>query len=252
MVALRWLAASAVAFASVTGAFAGVHAAAASDSDKTSAAVAALKASLGNGQAQFGRYRRITRRRVMIVWHAVLSVLQDLEFHARGIYSLSSSQMVPHLNLEEGTMLCRDIMKTNVECVSPLTTAGEAARRMRDQNVGFLPVCGEHMQALGTVTDRDIAVRLVAEGRPLDTPVDLLMTTEVVACRPEDELDHARDLMAQSHKSRIICINREGRIEGVISLSDIAQIDDLAGAVTLHQVSERESRGDSGNQLGLM
>jgi CBS domain-containing protein len=149
-------------------------------------------------------------------------------------------------------MLCRDIMKTDVECVSPFTTAEEAARRMRDQNVGFLPVCGERMQALGTVTDRDIAVRLVAEGRSLDTPVDMLMTTEVVACRPEDDLDYARELMAQSHKSRIICINREGRIEGVISLSDIAQIDDSSGAVTLRQVSEREWRGDSGHQPSTM
>src|SRR5262249_47263149 len=58
-------------------------------------------------------------------------------------------------------MRCEEIMKRDIECVSPKTSASEAARRMRDQNVGFLPVCQPEKKVVGTVTDRDIAVRLV-------------------------------------------------------------------------------------------
>lgn len=145
-------------------------------------------------------------------------------------------------------MLCSDVMKTDVECVSPQTTLRDAARRMRDQNVGFLPVCDRSMCAIGTITDRDIAVRGVAEGQSLETPVAAILTPEVIACRPEDDLSYARELMAQHQKSRIMCIDRSGRIEGVISLSDIAQLDQQQGAMTLRDVSARESRGDSGRQ----
>ena len=142
-------------------------------------------------------------------------------------------------------MNCSEIMKTDIECVSAQTSVQAAARKMRDQNVGFLPVCNESMNVLGTVTDRDIAVRAVAENLPAGTPVDALMTHEIIACRPEDDLSYARELMAQHQKSRIMCISRSGRLEGVISLSDLAQLDEQAGADTLRQVSSREARGDS-------
>jgi CBS domain-containing protein len=140
-------------------------------------------------------------------------------------------------------MLCQDIMKTDVECVSPQTPVRDAARKMRDQNVGFLPVCDPAMRPVGTLTDRDIAIRLVAEDQPATTPVDRIASRDVIACRPEDDLDYARELMAQKQISRIMCINRSGRIEGVISLSDIVECDDIAGALTLREVSGREARG---------
>jgi CBS domain-containing protein len=133
-------------------------------------------------------------------------------------------------------------MKTNVECVSPETSVREAACRMRDQNIGFLPVCDEDERVMGAVTDRDIALRIVAEGESSDTPVQSVMCMQVVACRSEDDLAYARRLMAHHRKSRIMCVDAEGRLEGVISLSDIAQIDEQAGAATLREVSGREAR----------
>jgi CBS domain-containing protein len=143
-------------------------------------------------------------------------------------------------------MLCRDLMKTDVECVSVQSTIGDAARKMREQNVGFLPICDDEMRAIGAVTDRDITVRAVADGLPASDPVAAILTHHVVACRPEDDLAYARELMAQHQISRIMCINRSGRLEGVISLSDITQFDDQAGAFTLQQVSAREVRSNSG------
>src|SRR5438128_730521 len=79
-------------------------------------------------------------------------------------------------------MLCRDIMKTDVECVSARTPIKEVARKMRDRNVGFAPVCDENWRVLGTITDRDIAIRMVAEELSPNTPVHALMTHEVIAC----------------------------------------------------------------------
>lgn len=139
-------------------------------------------------------------------------------------------------------MNCEQIMKTDIECVSPETTVRDVARRMRDHQIGFLPVCDEFMRPLGAVTDRDLALRVLAEDRSAETEVSTVMTSEVVACRPEDDLEYARELMAQRHKSRIMCVSRAGRLEGIISLSDIAQRDERSGAATLRQVSEREAR----------
>ena len=140
-------------------------------------------------------------------------------------------------------MKCEEIMKRDVECVSPRDTVEEAAVRMRDENIGFLPVCDESTKVLGTLTDRDIAIRLVAARKPASTSVEDVMTHEVVACRPEDDIRDAERVMAKNHKSRILCVDEGGRLVGVISLSDIAQHErGRRASDTLREVSEREAR----------
>jgi CBS domain-containing protein len=140
-------------------------------------------------------------------------------------------------------MRCETIMKNDVECITPQTTVQDAARRMRDGGFGFLPVCDASRKALGTVTDRDLAVRILAEGRAPSTPVDAVLTREVVACQPGDDLRRAEDLMGRYQKSRIMCVDGDGKLVGVISLSDIAQKEKGARAAqTLRQVSGREAR----------
>lgn len=140
-------------------------------------------------------------------------------------------------------MRCEEIMKRDVECLSPRNTIEDAALRMRDSNVGFLPVCDPSKKVLGTLTDRDIVVRCVAARAPMSTLVETVMTREVVACRPQDDIQRAEQLMAQHAKSRIMCLDENGRLVGVISLSDIAQVEDGARALdTLRQVSQREVR----------
>ena len=136
-------------------------------------------------------------------------------------------------------MQCQEIMKRNVECVSPGERTADAARKMRDANVGFLPVCGDDGKVLGTLTDRDIAIRLVAENQPGDRPIEEIMTKEVVACRPDADLHEATRLMREHHKSRILCTEADGRLLGVISLSDIAQVAEDSSD-TLRDVSARE------------
>jgi CBS domain-containing protein len=140
-------------------------------------------------------------------------------------------------------MLCQEVMKREVHCVSLKDTVEEAARRMRDANIGFLPVCDQAKKVIGALTDRDIAIRVVAAGKPTTTPVEAAMTRQVVACRPSDDLEHAQGLMAEGQKSRIMCLDADGHLVGVISLSDIAQHEDDARASdTFRQVTEREVR----------
>jgi CBS domain-containing protein len=148
-------------------------------------------------------------------------------------------------------MRCSELMKTDIECVSPETSLRDAARKMRDENIGFLPVCNESMRATGTITDRDIAVRAVADGLPESTPVERCMTRNVISCRANDDVELARELMERHHKSRIVCTNESGRIEGIISLSDIADLDERSAARTLRRVSQREIRGHTFSPPGL-
>ena len=140
-------------------------------------------------------------------------------------------------------MLCRDLMKTDVRCVTPETTIAVAAALMRDEQAGFLPICDTAGNVLGTITDRDIAIRVVAEYEPPDRPVDLFMTRDVIACQSGESLDTAQEAMAEFQVSRILCVDENGLLEGVISLSDIAQVaGDGAASATLRNVSAREAR----------
>jgi CBS domain-containing protein len=96
---------------------------------------------------------------------------------------------------------------------------------------------------LGAITDRDIALRIVADGRPATTAIGDVMTREVVACAPGDDMRRAEELMGKQHKSRMIVADEDWRLLGVISLSDIAQVEDASRASqTMKQVTEREAR----------
>jgi CBS domain-containing protein len=141
-------------------------------------------------------------------------------------------------------MLCRDLMKTEVECVSPKTTVQEAATLMKEANIGFLPVCEDGtLDVLGTITDRDIVIRVVAAGESLSQPIQRFISRRVVAARSTDTLEDAQDLMAQEKVSRILCISPRDELEGIISLSDIAQVEEgRRASATLQSISEREAR----------
>jgi CBS domain-containing protein len=115
---------------------------------------------------------------------------------------------------------------------------------MRDAGIGFLPVCDDERHLLGVLTDRDIAVRVCATGRaPSETPVQDIMSRDIVGCSPSDPVSVAESLMAKNLKSRIVMIDDDGRLVGLISLVDLAQYEDpLAVARLVRQVGIREFR----------
>jgi CBS domain-containing protein len=114
---------------------------------------------------------------------------------------------------------------------------------MRDEQIGFLPICNSVGNVIGILTDRDIAIRVVANNRSANEPVERFMSLAVVACRSDEDLSVAQDLMGEMQLSRIVCVDEDGRVEGVISLSDIAQLGDgVDAAATLRSVTVREAR----------
>jgi CBS domain-containing protein/RNA polymerase-binding transcription factor DksA len=141
-------------------------------------------------------------------------------------------------------MRCEEIMNQELEVVREQDSVQAAAQRMRDANIGFVPVCADSLRVVGTVTDRDLAVRVCAENRPADTTqVGEIMTRDVVTCRPSDDVRHAERLMGEHQKARIMVIDEAEVLVGVISLSDIAEREaPQQAARTLRDVSAREGR----------
>jgi CBS domain-containing protein len=140
-------------------------------------------------------------------------------------------------------MLCMDVMRRDVLRIAPTDTVEAAARRMRDANVGLLPVCDRAGKVLGTITDRDITIRATAEGRlPAACAIEDVMTPEVVSCRGTDELSRVEELMGRRKKSRILVTTEDGRLEGIVSLSDVAQYEGArqTGA-TVRELTTREA-----------
>ena len=138
---------------------------------------------------------------------------------------------------------CADVMKREVQIVGENDTVQRAAELMTMGNVGFLPVCDAQRKVVGTVTDRDIVVRVIAKGRPsANTRVGEMMTRDVVACLPDDELTLAEQFMAQHQVSRILITDEQRTLQGVINLSDVAQREPTRRATrTLRAVAAREA-----------
>jgi CBS domain-containing protein len=138
-------------------------------------------------------------------------------------------------------MRCQEIMKRPVVYCKETEVVQAAALKMRDANIGFLPICGADGRVVGILTDRDIALRACAEGLDVRmTPIAEVMTRQIVSCRPGDDVRLVEGLMARNHKSRVLIIDEAGKPAGVVSLSDIARFDRVYAAETMRQVSSRE------------
>ena len=122
-------------------------------------------------------------------------------------------------------MNCRDVMTKDPACCVPTDSAARAAKVMKTENIGSLPVCeGRHSRKLvGIVTDRDLALYVVAENRnATSTQVQDLMTKEPFACRPEDDLQNALDAMQSHQVRRIPIVDATGQLVGIIAQADVA------------------------------
>lgn len=119
-------------------------------------------------------------------------------------------------------MQLKDLMTPNVEVVRPDTPLREAADRMRDLNVGVMPVC-EGERLVGILTDRDIAVRAVAAGDdPNTTRVADVMSGDVAFCYEDQPVEEATELMERLQIRRLPILDRDDSLVGIISLGDLA------------------------------
>ncbi|WP_114394936.1 CBS domain-containing protein [Oleisolibacter albus] len=135
-------------------------------------------------------------------------------------------------------MQIRDIMTKDVELVSPTTSLQEAARKMRDADTGFLPV-GEDDRLVGTVTDRDITVRCVAEGaNPGQATVRDAMSEALVYVFDDQDSVEAAQIMAEKAVKRLPVLNRDKRLVGVVSLGDVSQSDDDIAGLTQSDIAQ--------------
>jgi CBS domain-containing protein len=137
-------------------------------------------------------------------------------------------------------MKVKNVMTPAPQCVGPDTPVKEAARQMRSLNVGVLPVCSND-RIVGMVTDRDLAMRTLAEECDIDQAcVRDAMTPQVVYCFEDDEVQGAAQKMEERQVRRLPVVNKDKRLVGIVSLGDIAtrvRDDRLSGEV-LECVSE--------------
>ncbi|HZN66047.1 MAG TPA: CBS domain-containing protein [Tepidisphaeraceae bacterium] len=144
-------------------------------------------------------------------------------------------------------MQVSQILTREVETIRPDMPVREAAQRMRSMDVGSLPVCdGRHL--LGMVTDRDITIRITAEGRdPANTPVQEAMTPDVAYVFEDQDVQEAARIMQQHQIRRLPVLSRDKQLVGIVALGDVAQTgkDRLAGDA-LEKISE-PSHGRSAN-----
>jgi CBS domain-containing protein len=124
-----------------------------------------------------------------------------------------------------------EIMTRGVEIASPDDTVQQAASRMAELDVGVLPV-GENDRLVGMLTDRDIAIRAVAQGRGPDTKVREAMTPEVRYCFEDEDLDDVVQNMGENKVRRLPVMSRDKRLVGIVSFGDVALYGDSEQADT--------------------
>jgi CBS domain-containing protein len=132
----------------------------------------------------------------------------------------------------------QDTMTSNPTRVGPTNTAAEAAQIMKAEDIGSLPIV-EDDKLVGVITDRDLAIRVVAEGRDTETAVGDIASKNVVTVDPEQSLEEAARLMAEHQIRRLPVVEEDGKLVGILAQADIAQTgqDALTGD-TVQQISQ--------------
>ena len=133
-----------------------------------------------------------------------------------------------------------EVMTRDIQVANPEQSIRDAAMTMAREDIGSLPV-GENDRLIGMITDRDIALRAVAEGRGPDTTVREVMTKDIKYCYDDEDVGHVAQSMAELQVRRLPVINRDKRLVGIVALSNVAQCGDkratqemLRGVATPH------------------
>jgi len=115
----------------------------------------------------------------------------------------------------------KDLMSRDVKVIDPEMSIGEAAIQMRDGDFGMLPV-GEDDRMIGTISDRDIAIRAIAEGKDSETKVRDVMSDGIAWAYEDDSVDKAVKIMSERQVRRLPVVDRDKRLVGIVALGDFA------------------------------
>ncbi len=139
-------------------------------------------------------------------------------------------------------MRCKDVMMTLVFRCHEEDPVQKVARLMLEEQVGFIPITNASGRLVGVVTDRDLAIRVVAEGKTADTPVRSVMSMGgLLTCGPDDELRSLARRMEAEQKARVVVVEH-GQVVGVISAADVAIAEGTRRAGSLMRaLARRES-----------
>ena len=142
-------------------------------------------------------------------------------------------------------MKVSDAMSRDVQIASPKQSIRDAARIMAKIDAGALPV-GENDRLIGLITDRDITIRAVAEGKAPTTKIRDVMSQEVLYCFEDQDLEEVAQNMGEMKIRRLPVVNRDKRLVGIISLGDLARKEDAG--TTGHAISEISEPGGEHSQ----
>jgi CBS domain-containing protein len=117
--------------------------------------------------------------------------------------------------------LLKNLMSRDVKVISPEMTIGDAAKKMRDGDFGMMPV-GEADRMIGSISDRDIAIRAVAEGKDAGTKVRDVMTEGIAWAYEDDTVEQAARIMSERQVRRLPILDRDKRLVGIVALGDFA------------------------------
>jgi len=132
----------------------------------------------------------------------------------------------------------QNVMTIDVTSLPPSATVFEAARQMKELNVGAIPIC-EGRRLIGMLTDRDIVVRLIAEQRDPGEHVHTIMSGQVDYCYEDQDADEAVHIMQDRQIRRLPIVNRDRELIGIVSLGDLAVKSDTgASGEALEQISQ--------------
>jgi CBS domain-containing protein len=140
--------------------------------------------------------------------------------------------------MDQHSQSLQSVMTTDVTSLPPSATVLEAAKVMKELNIGAIPIC-DGRRLMGMLTDRDIVVRLVAEQRDLSEQVRTIMTGQVDYCYEDQDADEAVHIMQDRQIRRLPIVNRERELIGIVSLGDLAVKSDTgASGEALEQISQ--------------
>ncbi len=154
-------------------------------------------------------------------------------------------------------MKIREIMTSNPACCTPDSTLQEIARMMRDNDCGCIPVVNNlaDMKPVGTITDRDITIRTLADNQnPMNMKASDIMTADIATVTPETSLEDCFDVMEDREIRRVIIVDENGRCVGIVAQADVVQsgVNPIRANRVIREISEsspsRQQTASSGGQ----